>query len=50
MNPFIDMFPYTFQLPKLTIIEDMLIARASEIMAFYRLNKSDDVVYFIEYE
>ena len=40
-----DTCQYPFHLPKLTIIEEMLIAKAHVIMAIYRLKKSGSVVY-----
>ena len=45
MDPFPGTCTYPFHLPKLTIIEEMLIAKAHVIMAVYRLKKSGTLVY-----
>ena len=45
MDPFPGTGTYPFHLPKLTIIEEMLIAKAHVIMSVYRLKKSGTVVY-----
>ena len=39
MDPFTDTGTYPFHLPKLTIIKEMLIAKAHVIMDVYRLKK-----------
>ena len=45
MDPFPGTCTYPFHLPKLTMIEEMLIAKAHVIMAVYRLRQSGTVVY-----
>ena len=45
MDPFPGTGTYPFHLPKLTIIEEMLIVKTHVIMAVYRLKKSGTVVY-----
>ena len=45
MDPFPGTGTYPFHLPKLSIVEEMLIAKAHVIMSVYRLKKSGTVVY-----
>ena len=49
MDPFPHICPYPFHLPKLTMNEEMLIAKAHVIMAVYRLEKGGSVFIRVTY-